>query len=438
MLHDLLARRGGLWFGWSGDIADNAEHDTAPAIVEEGGVQYATINLTPDEYQGYYANFSNATLWPLIHSLPEQISFDRHSLHVYRTVNARFATTLKDMIRPGDVVWIHDYHLVPLAAALRTRGVQVPIGFFLHTPFPSPDILSTIPEAATFLRQLMQADLVGFQTSHDAQNFVACVERLAGGETAGNNVVTCGGRTVHVGAFPVEIDAPGFARTAAEESDTTAIRRFSESLLGSTLMIGADRMDPTKGIRRRINGYRSFLDKHPEWQERVTFLQVAASSRQDVEIYKSLREELERLSGALNAELAMPAWTPLRFVTRPVARAHLAGIMRTARVGLVTPLRDGMNLVAKEYVAAQDGDDPGVLVLSRYAGAAAQLKDALLVNAFDGDEVADAIHRALSMAREERRRRWEANWHVISSRTPLMWGESFLDALLQARGSGAA
>jgi len=432
VLHDLLAERGGLWFGWSGETSEDSDATTVPSIVENDGVKYATIDLTPEEYRSFYVKFSNSTLWPIVHSLPEQVRFDRNSLQAYRDVNIRFADTLMPMIRPDDILWIHDYHLIPLAAALRDRGVTSPIGFFLHTPFPSPDILSAIPEASIFLDDLMQTDLIGFQTRHDTANFMTCVERLADAKILSDTEIEHNGRRIRVGDFPVEIDAPGFAATAAEQEGSPAIESFVQSLRGTALLIGADRMDPTKGIRRRINAYRSLLRNRPEWQKQVTFLQIAASSRQDVEAYQFLRENLEQLSGALNAELSEPDWVPLRLVTRSVARSSLAGYMRKARAAVVTPLRDGMNLVAKEYIAAQDPEDPGVLILSRYAGAALQLPEAMLINAFDADEVTEAMHTALTMPLEERKRRWQACWEAVSSRSPLMWGESFIKALAAA------
>jgi len=432
VLHDLLAERGGVWFGWSGETSDDPARTHTPAVIESDGVQYATIDLTLEEYRAFYVTFSNSTLWPIVHSLPEQVRFDKRSLLAYRAVNARFADALLPMIRPDDILWVHDYHLLPLAADLRARKVTSPIGFFLHTPFPSPDILSAIPQATMFLHDLLQNDLIGFQTPHDTANFRTCVERLTDARIVSNSVVEHAGRRIRIGDFPVEIDAHAFAATAAEQEYTPEVRGLVESLRGTYLLIGADRMDPTKGIRRRLSAYRTLLRQRPDWQRRVTFLQVAASSRQDVEAYQFLRENLESLSGALNAELSEPDWVPLRLVTRSVARTSLAGYMRKARVGVVTPLRDGMNLVAKEFVAAQNPDNPGVLVLSRYAGAALQLSQALLVNAFDADEVTEAMHTALTMPLAERQRRWRACWDAVAARTPLMWGESFIRALTDA------
>ena len=433
-LDALMERRGGVWFGWSGKIAPEPARD--PQIVLAGGVEYATLDLSPEEHERYYNGFSNGTLWPLLHSMPELMQFDRRNAQVYRRVNERFADALVPVLRSGDLVWVHDYHLMAMPAMLRARGLRAPIGFFLHVPFPSADILASVPEAGALVRDLLAADLVGFQTANDVTNFADAAVRT-GAATLGQSYgpgksLLVGGRCVRLGAFPVEIEAHEFAEIAEAAWRAAPSERLRRSLAGQLLVLGVDRMDPTKGLIQRLGGYRRLLETRPRWRRRVTFLQIAAESRPDVAAYRDLRLTLEREAGRINSEYSEPDWMPLRLIARAGARTTMAGYMRQAAVGLVTPLRDGMNLVAKEFVAAQDPQDPGVLVLSRFAGAANQLDAALLVNPHDPDEIADALDQALAMSLADRQARWRACWSRIEDATALAWGRTFLAALLRA------
>ena len=436
-LDGLMEKRGGLWFGWSGAVVPSAAG--AAAMVEHaGGVEYATVDLSHEEHDRYYNAFSNGVLWPLLHTMPELMQYDRRDARVYRDVNARLAATLQPLLRATDLIWVHDYHLMPLPAALRARGVRNPIGFFLHIPFCAPDVLAAAPEMTDLVRDLLAADLIGFQTDNDAANFAAAAQMLAGAVRGPGNSLFFAGRRVRLGVFPVEIEAPAFARTAAAMAEVPAVRRLRRSLDGQRLILGVERLDPTKGLLQRLAGLRRLLEKRQDWCGHVTALQIAAMSRKDVDSYRALRAALDREAGALNSDLGEPDWQPLRMVSRGVERCTVAGYMRLARVGLVTPLRDGMNLVAKEFVAAQDPADPGVLVLSRFAGAARQLEAALLVNPHDADAMADALDVALRMGLEERQARWRALWAAIEHRTPLVWGRSFVAALLRAASAQVA
>ncbi len=431
-LAGLMAQRGGLWFGWSGHVSnDHTVHSHA-----DGAVQYATVDLTEEEHDRYYNEFSNSTLWPLLHSLPELMSFDRRNAQAYRAVNERMASSLATLLRPNDMLWIHDYHLMAMPAMLRSRGVKAPIGFFLHIPFPSADMLASVPEAGALIRDLVKADLLGFQTQNDVENFAEAAHRLAGATRLTGNWLYVGDRRVRLGAFPVEIEAREFAGIAEHACNAAPTERLRRSLQGQKLVLGVDRLDPTKGLIQRLAGYRRLLETRPDWRRRVTMLQIAAESRKEVLAYRTLREGIDREAGAINSEWSEPDWTPLRIVARAGARATMGGYMREARVGLVTPLRDGMNLVAKEYIAAQDPQDPGVLILSRFAGAARQLSSALIVNPHDPDELADALDTALRMGLSERQERWQNCWRAIDGATPVIWGRTFLATLLRV-GSGA-
>jgi len=430
-LDGLMEKRGGLWFGWSGAVVPGISGNSV-CVEHADGVDYATIDLTQDEHDRYYNNFSNGVLWPLLHTMPELMRYDRRDAKVYREVNARLAATLQPLLRPSDLVWVHDYHLLPLAACLRARGVANPIGFFLHVPFASADVLAAAPEMGSLVRDLLAADLIGFQTENDLANFAAAAELFADAARAGGNVLNVDGRRVRLGVFPVEIEPRGFAELAAKMADGPEAIRLRASLTGQKLILGVERLDPTKGLLQRLAGLRTMLEKHPQWHRRATLLQIAATSRKEVLSYRALRTALDRDGGCLNADLAEPDWLPLRLVSRPVDRALIAGYMRIARVGLVTPLRDGMNLVAKEFVAAQDPEDPGVLVLSRFAGAAHQLDAALRINPHDADAMADALDRALSMPLAERRERWLSMWDALADRSPVAWGRAFVASLLRA------
>ena len=429
-LDGLMEKRGGLWFGWSGTVVAGA--GTNISVRHECGVDYATIDLTQEEHDRYYNNFANGVLWPLLHTMPELIAYDRADARVYRQVNARMATALQPLLRPTDLVWIHDFHLLPLAAALRTRGVTNPIGFFLHVPFAAADVLAAAPEMGSLVRDMLAADLIGFQSGNDLANFAAAAELFAGARRQPGNVLQVEGRRVRLGVFPVEIEPYDFAALAARMALSADVERLQRSLAGQHLILGVERLDPTKGLLQRLAGVRRLYARHPKWLRRVTMLQIAATSRKGVASYRTLREALDRETGALNADLAEPDWQPLRFVSRAVDRALVAGYLRTARVGLVTPLRDGMNLVAKEFVAAQNPDDPGALVLSRFAGAAQQLDGALLVNPHDPDAIAEAVDAALGMSLAERRERWQTMWAAIEHRSPIVWGRDFVAALLRA------
>ena len=427
-LEALMQQRGGLWFGWSGRISESS----SVRMLEDGGVRFATLDLTEEQHNRFYNEFSNATLWPLLHSMPELMTYDRRNAQVYREVNERFADRLAPLLRDGDLIWVHDYHLLALPSILRARGGGAPIGFFLHIPFPGHDLLMKVPEAAALVRDLLACDLIGFQTENDARNFTEAAVRLAGAERAGPHLLMVEGRKVRLGAFPVEIEPREFASLAEDAWFASPAERLRRSLSQQLLVLGVDRLDPTKGLPQRFAGFRRLLERNADWQRRVTLLQIAAASRTDVAAYQDLRDEIESEAGNINSAYAEPDWTPLRLIARAVPRNTVAGYMRQARVGLVTPLRDGMNLVAKEYIAAQDKQDPGVLILSRFAGAAEQLSSALLVNPYDADEMADAIDQALRMSLAERQSRWNEAWDVIKDTSALGWGRSFVAALLRS------
>ena len=422
-----LQETGGLWFGWSGRLSEDA--DEAIELAQSNAFTLATTDLTAPQVRGYYEGFANRTLWPLFHGRADLASFDRSDFAAYREVNQCFVRSLAAMLEPGDLIWVHDYHLIPLGEELRKRAIAGPIGFFLHIPFPAPDLLATLPWAADLMRGLCAYDLVGFQTHNDLRNFQDCVIRHLSGSVASDAAIFALGRKLTAAAFPIGIDTARFAAMAASPEVQRLGDRIRRCLSGQSTIIGVDRLDYTKGLVQRLHAFEMLLDAQPERRGRTLLLQIAAPSRETVPEYVEPEGRLEALSGRINARHSELDWTPVRYVNRTFSQRHLAALFRLSRVGLVTPLCDGMNLVAKEYVAAQDPDEPGVLVLSRFAGAAERLHGALLVNPYDVTGVAGALHIALAMPLAERRRRWRDMMAEITEHDVHDWRRRFLDDL---------
>lgn len=426
-LREALQAQGGLWFGWSGEVSEQAAAE--PRHARQGRVDYAVLDLTPDEHRQFYLEFANATLWPLCHYRLGLINFNRASWEGYLAVNARFADAMVSLLKPDDVIWVHDYHFIPLAAELRRRGVQNRIGFFLHIPFPAPEVLAALPGHERLMRDLCAYDLIGFQTAGDVRALTEYILHEAQGSVAADGRISAYGRELRIGAFPIGIDTESFVRMATAGVGSTETQRLSESLVGRDLVIGVDRLDYSKGIPQRFEAFHHLLASRPEHRGKVTFMQIAPISRGEVAQYRRLRNELDALTGRINGKFAEFDWVPVRYLNRAFARESLAGFYRHARVGFVTPLRDGMNLVAKEYVASQDPENPGVLVLSRFAGAAREMQGALIVNPYDTEALAEALDRALTMPLDERRSRWEQMMAVLRSNTITHWRETFLSQL---------
>ena len=427
-----LKRRDGIWFGWSGKINENSS-PAAPRIIEQRTRTIITIDLSPSDYQEYYNGFANRVLWPILHYRLDLAEFNSVELGGYLRVNALFAEALSRFIRPDDIIWVHDYHLLALAKELRALGHDNPIGFFLHIPCPPPDILLALPQHAETFGALRHYDLVGLQTELDATNLGRYFALQGGAAARTGGPFAFDGRRVHVGIFPAAIATQVYARTARRAVHSPAAEELRGSLSDRRLIIGVDRLDYSKGIGNRIQAFGQFLENYPEWRNRVTYLQITPKSRTGVPEYEAMDQEISGLVGQINGRFGEPSWTPIRYVNRPFPRGTLAGFYRAAHVGLVTPLRDGMNLVAKEYVASQDPHDPGVLVLSQFAGAAAELDDALLVNPHETEAVAAAIRTALEMPLAERRKRHERMLAHLVSNDVDRWATRFLTALGDAR-----
>ncbi|PZN92602.1 MAG: alpha,alpha-trehalose-phosphate synthase (UDP-forming) [Alphaproteobacteria bacterium] len=416
----------GMWFGWSGE--STSEYTGAISIARADDVTTATIDLEEQDVEEYYNGYANKTLWPLFHYRLDLVEFDRAFGAGYARVNQRFADAVTPLIEPDDLVWIHDYHLIPLARELRARGLKNRIGFFLHTPWPPARLLATLPHHEELVECLMTYDLIGFQTEDWLDSFRSYIIGMAGG-SGSDGVFSAYGRSARAGVFPIGIDADAFIAAAHGPQADAAHARIVHSIAGRKMIVGVDRLDYSKGIEDRFLAYERFLSDHPEWIGNTFLLQIAPPTRAGIGSYQDIRERLDAQSGRINGAFADVDWVPLRYVNRAYPRGELAGIYRAAAAALVTPLRDGMNLVAKEYVAAQDPDDPGVLILSKFAGAATQMTAALLVNPFDGHEVMEAMHQALTMPLAERQGRWQELFEGVQRDDVLAWRECYIAAL---------
>jgi trehalose 6-phosphate synthase len=422
---DALKQNGGIWFGWSGEITD----DPASAASSErtvGPITLFTIDLVRRDYDQFYRGFANGTLWPTLHYQVGHAHFDWAAFAGYRRVNQLFAQALAKLVRSDDLIWAHDYHLLCLAETLREVGLRNRIGLFLHTPFPAPAVFMTDPAHADLIRAMCRFDLLGFQTEADRTAFADYVLREAGGTALGDGRLSAFGRTVQTGIYPIGVHVDEVREAAAAPTNRRYASRLRTSLLGRPLILGVDRLDYSKGLRQRFAAFERFLQHQPHHHGQVVFMQIAPPSRGDIETYREIRRELEAEAGRINGRFAEVDWMPLRYLNRGFARNALMPLYAEARIGLVTPLRDGMNLVAKEYVAAQDPDDPGILVLSQFAGAARELDAALIVNPYDEAGVAAALDRGLTMACDERRERHAAMLQVMRRNSLDTWRDRFV------------
>lgn len=426
----------GLWFGWSGETVDHYSGQISMQVV--GGVTVALLDLEEQDRDEYYNGYANRTLWPLFHYRTDLVNYERSFDEGYERVNTRFAETLLPLIGPDDLIWVQDYHLIPLGRELRKRGVKNRIGFFLHIPWPARRVLSTLPRHAELVEAMFAYDLIGFQTEDDAEAFSDYVVHDMGAEAGEGGMLRAGDRVTRARAFPIGIDADDFAATLKTETAENFRKLMVRSQSGRKMILGVDRLDYSKGLEERFTAYQTLLETSPDLHGQVFLLQIATRSRDDVDAYQDLRARLDTISGKINGAFATVDWVPLRYVNRPYRRDELAGIYAASHVGLVTPLRDGMNLVAKEYIAAQPPEDPGVLILSEFAGAAEQLKEALIVNPLSREDVSEAIRKGLSMSLKERKMRWEALMDKVQTGNVSRWRDDFVTALKAAEPTRVA
>ncbi|MFP4147270.1 MAG: trehalose-6-phosphate synthase [Halorhodospira sp.] len=420
-LRAALEEAGGVWFGWDGRVDERIEGPRQPQVQEHNDVRYATLRLSRSEYNRYYLGFANQVLWPLCHYRMSFIHCRRDRVEGYWAVNQLFAEHLPPLLEGDEVIWVHDYHFIPLGQLLREQGIRAPIGFFLHTPFPPWDIFRALPDHERLLTALCHYDLLGFQTAIDRDNFFNCLANCRTGMP-----------TPRAEAFPIGIDVDQVACEAQRGYNSQQGRRLQQSLGERRLMMGVDRLDYSKGLRNRFEAYEALLEAYSEHRGDLAYLQIAPISRGDVPEYEEIRQYLEYLAGHINGRFAEYDWVPLRYLNRGFHRSNILGFLARSDVGLITPMRDGMNLVAKEFVASQDPGDPGALVLSEGAGAAQELDGAVQVNPYHIDEMVEGMHQALTMPLGERRERWQQMIEVLRRNDIHRWRSEFVQTLHDA------
>jgi trehalose 6-phosphate synthase/phosphatase len=438
----VLRRWGGVWIGWPGAvIADEAAlREILGRYGRDVGYELRPVPMSNEEIEGFYQGFCNEIIWPLFHDLQSQCNFVPEYWTQYIAVKEKFAKAVQLSVEEGDFIWVHDYHLIGLGRQLRERGLHNRLGFFLHIPFPPPDIFCVLPWRGELLRSLTHYDVIGFQTPRDRENFLDCVRRLLPEARLHwrQGMVECrlSGRAVLIGSFPIGIDYGEFAEAAAASAVTARVEEMRKQMPNQQIILGLDRLDYTKGIPYRLRAFHLALKRYPELHRNVTLLQVVIPSREGVPEYQDLKAQIERLVTQINGEFTQPGWVPIHHVFRSLEREELVSYYRIADVALVTPLKDGMNLVAKEYCACQvDGN--GVLILSEFAGAAVQMRrDAILVNPYDLDRVAEAIRNAVSMTPEQRRPSMRRLRSIVRRQDVFWWVDRFLDACGFAEATG--
>lgn len=425
---------GAVWVGASSKLNENPRKDAKPDVTPLGLGALATVDMPVAHYKRFYEGFANSVLWPALHSRTDLIQSGAADYASYREVNAYMARAVARFAKPDGAFWVHDYHYLTLGAELRALDINRPIGFFLHTPMPPANVLLGVPHHRELVQAMLAYDLIGFQTPADRDNFALYLSQELGLDVVGDAVAS-GRRLTRLGVFPIGIDVDSFATRATKAVASHEVTRLRASLAGAKLVIGVDRVDYSKGIANRMRALDHMLQTDPALKRGVSMLQIGQPSRGEIGAYSQLQKEIAMLVGQINGRHGEVDWTPIRYLTKGFSQANLAGFYRAAQVGLVTPLHDGMNLVAKEYVAAQNPFDPGVLVLSEFAGAAHQLDAALLVNPNDIEAMASTLARALAMPLEERVERWEAMMATLQSSSVQAWFADFTDALLETRAT---
>ena len=422
-LAPVMERVGGLWIGWPGEApAGDPEGHAEVLRAWERDHQFASVDIPAGIGRAFYEGFSNNTMWPLLHGFPSRVAFDPESFHAYRDANGRFAAAVLERLQPDDLVWVHDYQLMLVPGLLREARPQARVGFFLHVPFPAPEVFKILPQREEVLKGLLGADVIGFQTHEHLGAFRRTLLQVLGIESRMDRVEV-DGRTVVLEARPIGIVPGTWDRLVTREPAVARrIRDIRARHAGRHLVLAVDRLDYTKGIPERLRAFRRFLTSRPEWRGKVILIQVAVPSRERIPRYIALRREVNELVGEINGEIGTAEWNPVIYLRRSIAQTELAALYVAADVGWVGSLRDGMNLVAKEYVACQQ-DRAGVLLLSEFAGAAGEMGEALRVNPYDEPGSADALERALTMPEDERAERQAALLARVRRNTAIAWAE---------------
>ncbi len=431
-LAPLMKRNHGTWLGWPGCGPEAPVDTLLEDYSKEQGYDLKPVLISDEEVERYYRGFSNQTVWPLFHDLLGYCSFDAENWSYYTKVNEKFAAEIARLARPDHFVWIHDYQLMLVAHYLREMNVTGYLNFFLHIPFPSCDLLRRMPWRNEVISSLLQYDHLGFQTNRDRRNFIQCVRTLIpeASVKARRNLseVMLNGRTIRLGTYPISIDFHEFNDFGGTKEVSDAAWFVHENLPSRKLVLGIDRLDYTKGIPERFLAFERALEKYPDIHRHVSLVQIVVPSRTKVPEYRDLKEHLDTISGRINSRFSKQGWVPIHYMFRELNRTQLLGYYRACEIALITPLRDGMNLVAKEYCASSV-DNNGLLILSEFAGAADQLqKGALMVNPYDLEGTADAIYAAFIMNDEERRRRMRTLRAEVRRNDVQRWIDWFLES----------
>ena len=428
----VLRNRGGLWIGWPGATEKTGLQHLLDSASVQTGYKLIPVTISAAEAEDYYLGFANSVIWPLFHDLQPKCDFNPRYWYTYLEINRRFAQAVADNTRESDYIWIHDYHLMHIGSMLREMNTSRKTGFFLHIPFPPLDIFVRLPWRFQILEALMEYNLVGFQTGRDRKNFLHCLVRYFPGtriQGRGSVVeVYFRDRMVRVGNFPISIDFAHFEKSSRSSDIVAKVQNLRNSFPGQKIILGLDRMDYTKGVRERLEGLRSALSRYPDLIGKVTMIQVLVPSRRELKEYQVLKAGIDRLIAEVNGQFATMGWNPIHYHYRNLGRDELLTLYNASDIALVTPLKDGMNLVAKEYCACTVDND-GVLILSEFAGAAADLqKGAILVNPHNYEAIADALYQAVNMDPQERRSRMKTMRSIIRKRDIFSWVDSFLEA----------
>jgi trehalose 6-phosphate synthase/phosphatase len=430
----VLRERGGTWIGWPG-IAGEIPNEPLIEATRDAGYKVVPVTLSETERDEFYYGYSNEVIWPLFHDLQNFCNFEPAYWQAYKQVNERYADAIIRNARPNDFIWVHDYHLMYVAQALRERSAPQQLSaltFFLHIPFPPYDIFSKLPQQRRLLRALLQFDLLGFQTRRDVRNLLQCVRRVMPDakvlSRAKIDVIEFEKRKIWIGHFPIGIDFDSFENDAKCEAVAQTSKQLRASFPDCQLILGSDRLDYSKGIPERLRAFRNALERYPELRGRVVLIQIVVPSRVEIPRYHEFKNRIDRLVGDINGRFSTSAWIPVQYHFRGLDREDLLAHYRACDIAFLTPLKDGMNLVAKEYCACRIEQD-GTLILSQFAGAAEQLKPgALLVNPYDIEQMADAILKGFQMTQAERVARLKRMRHVVRKENVFWWVDSFLAA----------
>jgi trehalose 6-phosphate synthase len=431
-LTPVLRNRQGVWIGWSGTFDETGLDEILNLYSQDSGYQLRSVKLGPEEIDQYYLGFSNQILWPLLHDLQSRCNFDPSYWSAYQKVNRKFAEVVSDYTTPNDYIWVHDYQLMLLSKELHNIGVKQNIGFFFHTPFPPLDICVKLPWHPQVLKSLLEYDLLGFQTFRDRSNFLHCIASLMRGihfdARKQVSTIELADREIKAGVFPISIDFDEFAKEAKSGTVTKRANQLRQAVHDRQIVLGVDRLDYSKGIPEKLKAFGNALERFDDLADKITLIQIVVPSREDISEYQDLKSEIEGLVGEINGRCTLPGWVPVHYMFRNLKRSELLAYYRAADIALITPLKDGMNLICKEYCASKV-DSRGVLILSQFAGAAFQLsRDAILVHPYDVEGMAEAIYRAYHMDDSERQLRMRRLRKNIRKRDIFWWLNAFLDA----------